>query len=310
MSPFVVALLSLIPSIGICVFVFFRDRKEKEPFWLLALIFGASAAVAVPAAFLSDWICDLFGRAFKGHYAISDAGMLTWADAGSCAAHHALCALIGIALIEELARWLVLFLLTRRSRHFNCTFDGLVYSVVAAMGAAVARCVRLALTEGPETLLLRSVETVPWYLFFGIVMGVFYTLWNAKRHADRRENSLIASGRLKEDKIRYPWGFLLLSIAAPVFAHGLFSFVFLYRSQKLNLLFYVSAAVLAVICVLVIDLLSRRDKPVEEAAVDIIEEEHHTDIDGDGLISGKTPAGPEEDATGGFDPDGRGGDGQ
>ena len=46
--PLTIALISLIPSIGICIFVYFKDKKEKEPLWLLASLFAVSAALYVP----------------------------------------------------------------------------------------------------------------------------------------------------------------------------------------------------------------------------------------------------------------------
>ena len=43
--PLTIALISLIPSIGICIFVYFKDKKEKEPLWLLGSLFAVSAAL-------------------------------------------------------------------------------------------------------------------------------------------------------------------------------------------------------------------------------------------------------------------------
>ncbi len=282
------ALISLIPSIGICIFVYVRDKKEKEPLWLLGSLFAVSVAAYVPLYYLGDKLINgIFFRIFESDFKSIAGGGYAWTDTKSMYLHNGLCALIGIALIEELARWLILYFFTNKSRHFNCTFDGVVYSVVVAMGAALARHIRIAFDSGWDQFLLRFVKSFPWYLLFGIVMGVFYTMWHTRRHADKTEDKLISEGKLKDDKVRYPVFSLIFSILVPVLLHAVYSFVFDLKrveasgfglnvdtSNNLNFIFYIIAAVMMVICVLIIIAISKRDRTEREAIEEIIEEEH------------------------------------
>ena len=276
--PLTIALISLIPSIGICIFVYFKDKKEKEPLWLLGSLFAVSAALYVPVYYLGNKLINGFiGVLFKGsRYFVARHGVV-WRDAVSENVHNILCAVIGVALIEELTRWLILYFFTNRSRHFNCTFDGVVYSIMVSMGALVARNVRFAFETTWDQFLLRFAHSFPWYLLFGIVMGVFYSYWHASRRANRRENELISEGKLKSDKLKYPVGKLILSIAVPLVLHAAYTFVaeqLDFKSRTLNIVFYAVAAVMMIVSVLLVILLSKRDSTEREAIERIIEKEH------------------------------------
>ena len=279
--PLTIALISLIPSIGICIFVYFKDKKEKEPLWLLGSLFAVSAALYVPVYYLGNKLVNgLIGVLFKGSRYFDARQGVVWRDAVSQNVHNALCAVIGVALIEELTRWLILYFFTNRSRHFNCTFDGVVYSIMVSMGALVARNVRIAFETTWDQFLLRFAHSFPWYLLFGIVMGVFYSYWHASRRANRRENELISEGRLKKDKLRYPAGKLILSIAIPVILHAAYTFVaeqLDFSSKTLNIFFYAAAAVTMIVSILLVIVLSKRDS-TERAQIERIIEKEHGDL--------------------------------
>ncbi len=276
--PLTIALISLIPSIGICIFVYFRDKKEKEPLWLLCSLFAVSAAVYVPVYYLGNKLINgLIGAAFKGSRYFDARQGVVWRDSVSQNVHNVLCAVIGVALLEELARWLILYFFTGKSRHFNCTFDGVVYSIMVSMGALVARNVRFAFETTWDQFLLRFVHSFPWYLLFGIVMGVFYSYWHASKRANKRENELIAEGKLNKDKLKYPAGKLILSIAVPVILHAAYTFVaeqLKYSSRTMNIVFYAVAAAMMIVSVLLVILLSKRDTTERAAIEQIIEKEH------------------------------------
>ena len=114
-------------------------------------------------------------------------------------------------LLEEIVRWLILYFFTQKSRHFDCTFDGVLYSVMVSMGAVFASNLRYAFVDGWDQFFLRLLYSFPWYLLFGVVMGVFYTLWHTKRQANRTENKLIREKKLSKDLLKYPIITLIIS---------------------------------------------------------------------------------------------------
>lgn len=275
LSILTMALISLIPSLGICVFVYFTDRKEKEPLWLLALLFGVSALIYIPVYYFGKLINDAISSFFSGSYSINLVlGTTSWTSSGTKIWYFILTSLIGTALIEETVRWLILYFITNRSKHFDCMFDGIVYSVVVSMGAALAQNVRLAFENGWEIFWLKLLSSFPWYLFFGIVMGIFYTTWHTKRNANEKENRLIDEGKLKKDKIKYPMGNLIASILVPTLIHGLYSFAVSMRLPDYNILFGIVVLLLMILCVVLVFLFSKKDKTKREEIDALIKEMH------------------------------------
>ena len=94
-------LITVIPAIALCVYVFFKDRAEKEPFGLLMILLGAGAAICVPAKLLSEYVSSLFDKAFAPYISFSVSGVPEYTSDRIMYLHNFLCAVIAVALIEE-----------------------------------------------------------------------------------------------------------------------------------------------------------------------------------------------------------------
>ena len=271
-------LLSLIPSIGICVFVYIKDRKEKEPVWLLCTLFGVSALVYYPARLLGNNLVNpLIGRLFSESYTMDPLNGIQWESQGLMVLHNLLCALIGVGLLEKLACWFVLYFLTARNRNFNCTWDGVVYSVCVSMGASFSKSCLFAITLGGDQFILRFLRSFPWDLATGIIMGVLYTAWFYERRANIIENRLLRKGKLRRNVLHYPLLSLIESISLPVIFRALQNTAFEQAGELKpgfgRALLIVSFAVFA-ICFASIIFMSRRDRTIREAAEETVEAFH------------------------------------
>ena len=51
-----ISLLAILPALALGAFIYAKDRGDKEPFSLLALLFGAGAAAYIPLYFIEKWI--------------------------------------------------------------------------------------------------------------------------------------------------------------------------------------------------------------------------------------------------------------
>ena len=51
-----ISLVSILVSILLCFYVYKKDRIEKEPLWLLVLLFIVGAVVFLPASYLQKTI--------------------------------------------------------------------------------------------------------------------------------------------------------------------------------------------------------------------------------------------------------------
>ena len=146
--------LAVLPGLGICYAMFRIDRYDREPLLALAVAFGLGAAVTVPAVWLEAWAFQWLGH----QPGIIETLVLAFA---------------GVALVEEGFKFFALRLGAFPFPFFNEPLDGIVYSVMVAMGFSTVESLAYADRFGLETVLLRAFTAVPAHLVFAIVLGYF-----------------------------------------------------------------------------------------------------------------------------------------
>ena len=62
-----ISLAAVLPALVLAGYVFYRDRVEKEPWWLLALLFALGAVVYVPGYFACRGIAGGLDALFASH---------------------------------------------------------------------------------------------------------------------------------------------------------------------------------------------------------------------------------------------------
>ncbi len=169
-------LLSILPGIAISLYIFFRDKYEPEPKWLLLGCFAFGALSTVPAVWLEkkgvEW---LVYQGFDSFWNVLATAFLV------------------VALSEELVKFLFLRLLIYPRPSFNEPLDGIVYAVVFGMGFATwENILYVMIREGGVAVgLLRMFTAVPAHAAFGVIMGYF--LGRAK-HEGHRGRALLGWG--------------------------------------------------------------------------------------------------------------------
>lgn len=108
------ALAAALPAVVYLLIVWWLDRYEREPLWLVGLIFGYGASIAIYLGILSSLLVVRLFAIETAQY------------------HMAFIA----PIVEEPAKALV-FLLLLRSRHFDDTTNGLVYGAATGLGFAM-----------------------------------------------------------------------------------------------------------------------------------------------------------------------------
>ncbi len=241
---FELSLIAMIPGLLLCGYVFYKDRVEKEPFGLLALLFGVGAVAYVPSYFLQKWTIGLIDRLFAGTMKFSAEGALTYASVQAELLHNILCACIGISLIQFCIKWAVLFFGTHKNKNFNYLFDGIVYSVFLSLGFAVAENIHFALQNDADLIVAKLLTSVPYHLFVAILMGYYYTMWRMRYLVNGIENRLLERGLVQQDKIRSSAGWLVGSVVIPVLVGGLYHFAATGINQTMTLIFYAAVFIL------------------------------------------------------------------
>lgn len=150
-------LLAIAPVTIIILYIYFKDKFEKEPIAILSKSFLLGATVSV-------LITAIIGS-FASH-------LLPITDEKSIF-QQLIKALIVVALVEEFSKYVIVRYYAQRNKEFNEPFDGIVYAVMISMGFAALENVLYVLQYGYGTGLIRAFTAVPAHATFAILMGYF-----------------------------------------------------------------------------------------------------------------------------------------
>ena len=265
-----IALAALLPALLLCRYVYLKDKKEKEPIGMLVILFVVGAVAFIPAFFAQNGMITLVRQILSPYISFSAKGMAEYVSPVAEVMHGVLDAFAGTALIEEGFKWLALFLLTRRSKAFNCLFDGIIYSVFIAIGFATSENVYYALIGGWDTLFMRAISSLPGHIFFGVTMGYCYTMWHSCYLAKKAERYFELNEQITPKKRFSSGEWFTLSLILPIFIHGLYSFTGHYETSAMTAIFYILIGALYVLSFSSIRRLSAADTEKHKIVTDML----------------------------------------
>lgn len=149
--------LALLPGIVIIIYIYRKDKVEKEPWRLIVKLLILGALSCIPAAFCENIIDSMAPSYPEG--TIQYALLMAFASAALC---------------EEVFKYLFLKIGAWRNPAFGYRFDGIVYGVSVAVGFALLENVLYVATGGVYVALMRGVLAVPLHAFCGVFMGIFF----------------------------------------------------------------------------------------------------------------------------------------
>jgi RsiW-degrading membrane proteinase PrsW (M82 family) len=148
-------LLAIAPAIILMMYVYFRDKYEKEPVKLILKGILLGAIIIFPVGLIENYIMG-FGTGFSK---IPKAAYDGFIVAGAT---------------EEAFKYFAVFILIWRNSNFNEKFDGIVYAVSVSLGfAAIENLFYVFSNNSMQVGLLRAFTAVPGHTIFGIVMGFY-----------------------------------------------------------------------------------------------------------------------------------------
>lgn len=150
-------LLAVAPVLIILVYIYYKDKYEKEPSGLLLLSFGFGAIVSIIITTILYLGFDI---------------LLPLRDKFSVLQQF-IRAFFVVALVEEFSKYVIVRYFAQPRLAFNEPFDGIVYAVMVSMGFAATENVFYVLQGGAEVAFLRAFTAVPAHATFGILMGYF-----------------------------------------------------------------------------------------------------------------------------------------
>jgi len=180
-------LLALAPAVILMMYVYFRDKYEKEPIKLILKGIVLGAIIIFPVGLIENSIIGFGTGLDKIQKAAYDGFIVAGAT-------------------EEAFKYFVVFILIWRNSNFNEKFDGIVYAVSVSLGfAAIENLFYVFSNNSMQVGLLRAFTAVPGHTIFGVVMGFYLGL---ARFSD--------NGRGK-------W--LLRAFTVPWLLHGIYDFM-------------------------------------------------------------------------------------
>lgn len=254
-------LAALLPAIALCIYIYTKDRAEKEPASLLLLLLLGGAAAVIPTALVENLLGRLLSQLFS-LFGASYGGSL-YLTGGLYTSYLLLHDFVGVALVEEGFKFLALYLITRRNRNFNSLFDGVIYAVFVSLGFAALENVGYALALGWQTVLARAVTAIPGHTCFGVLMGCFYTMWHLYAQAGRLEEAFIRQYmiyRRGTPFLSLASNQLVLALVVPILVHGFYDFCLDMGSGLATMVFYAFLLGLYVFCFSRVRRFSRADQ--------------------------------------------------
>lgn len=213
--------LAIAPGIAISLFVYFKDRYNKEPLGLLIWLFILGMFSTIPAIIVQMTLTKPMEQLM-----------------GNGVFYTAVFSYIIVALSEEGSKFLVLRLFAFRRKAFDDPFDGIIYAIMVGMGFATLENIGYVTQHGFVTGIIRMFLSVPAHATFAVLMG--YHLGLAKFDPGKRKR------------------YFILAVFWPVLFHGTFDFfLFLDRTG----LYYLGAIVSFIVALrLSLKLIRRKQK--------------------------------------------------
>lgn len=180
--------LAIIPGLLLIIYVYKKDKVEKEPVNLIIRIILYGIISCICAGYLEMLESSVLPQYEKGtiEYALTTSF---------------LCA----ALVEEIVKYLAMRLGSWKYPGFNYRFDGIVYGVSAGVGFAIYENIMYVASYGFATAVVRAFTAVPLHAFCGVFMGVFY--------AYSKKASILGQSTI---------GYTLLALIVPMIIHGIY----------------------------------------------------------------------------------------
>lgn len=209
--------LAIAPVVIILIFIYVKDKYNKEPLQVLIRCFLGGAAAILPI-----YLLNLLTGLLDGYFGYK--GQIVYDS------------FVQAALVEESVKFIILILMIWRSKYFDEKFDGIVYSVFVSMGFALIENILYVTAGGLGVGLLRAFTTVPAHAIFGISMGYYVGL--AKFDVEKRKVYLALAFSLSI--VLHGFYNLILMIGASILLLGfIFYVIFLYNYgiKKINELY-------------------------------------------------------------------------
>ncbi|MDN3664414.1 PrsW family intramembrane metalloprotease [Algibacter miyuki] len=150
-------LSALAPIFIVIIYIYIKDKYEKEPKRLMLIAFLLGAVISIIITTIMYYVFDII-LPLPDHTSVMQ---------------QFIKAFFVVGLTEEFSKYIIVRYFSQTRKAFNEPFDGIVYAVMVSMGFAATENIAYVLESGFETAFLRAITAVPAHATFGILMGYF-----------------------------------------------------------------------------------------------------------------------------------------
>jgi RsiW-degrading membrane proteinase PrsW (M82 family) len=190
METILMLIAAIAPAVVLGYYIYKKDKLKQEPPKELLKAFGLGVLSTVVSMFISNPLGAL------GFY--SNEPYTFWEGVST--------AFFGAAIPEEIAKFMMFWLIVRKNRWFDEKMDGVVYASCVALGfAALENILYLAsnFDSWVSVGITRALLSVPGHFFFGILMGYYYSLVRFSVSPSMKNKCMV--------------------LLAPILAHGIYN---------------------------------------------------------------------------------------
>lgn len=199
-------IISIAPIIAILIWIYIKDKYDKEPIKKLIRLFFIGVLISIPAIAIED--------------------ILLKVKIENVYLNSIYTAFIVAASTEEILKVFVLIPYTVKSKYYTEKLDGIVYSVFTTLGFATIENL-IYIFHGNQLNLMqiglaRAVISIPAHVLFAINMGYYLSMY--KFNLDKPKISKI---------------FLSKLILIPIVLHGVFDILAMVKTTQASIVFII-----------------------------------------------------------------------
>ena len=194
--------VGLAPTVAIAIFIYQKDRYDREPVSLLLKLFVFGALTVIPVYFIEKFLS--YFNIFTGALGV------------------AYTAFIVAGLTEKYFKKLVVTTFACKNKSYNEKLDGIIYSVFSALGFATVENLMYIFIGQSNYIYVgvtRGLLAVPAHTLFGVTMGYYLSL---SKFSKNDAESIVYYRR---------------SLYIPVMLHGIYDFILMINLEGLMVVF-------------------------------------------------------------------------
>ena len=230
--------LCVIPSMLILWYIYIKDKSEKEPFYLIIILFIGGIISCLISILISIISKQYIPYLNMNYYNMNIFEIFVKV-------------FVVITLSEELTKWIINYITIWRNKNFKHIYDPIIYSACTTLGFATFENIIYVTNyhnNGIMIAIMRGLISIPSHAVFGIYSGFYLGISKNAYVCDKKDKAL---------------KYKILSILVPIMLHFTFDILLIKTNIIKYSLFIIYLTILYITALKKIKRLSSVSKPLK-----------------------------------------------